>query len=129
MKKVMMFAMVGMILLAALAGCSSKTVKVDDSMNGQTITVKQGETIVVTLAGNPTTGFGWTVKDLDTTILSQIGDYSYKADSNLIGAGGVFTYQFKAEAAGTTTLKLDYARSWETDVAPEQTFAVTVVVE
>lgn len=129
MKKAIILVLTSMVLLAALTACSSKIVKVDQSMNGQTITVKKGETIVVSLAGNPTTGFNWAAADLDTSILSQKGDASFKADSNLIGAGGMVTLKFKAVATGTTTLTLNYARSWETGVEPEQVFSVTVIVE
>jgi len=129
MKKLMIIAIVGTILLATLAGCGNKTVKVDQSMNGQTITVKKGETIVISLTGNPTTGFNWAAADLDTAILAQQGDAAFKADSNLIGAGGTVTLTFEAVGTGTTTLTLNYMRSWETAVAPEKVFTVSVVVE
>lgn len=129
MKKIIILAVVAMLLIATLAACSSKTVKVDKSMNGQTITVKKGQTIVVSLAGNPTTGFNWAAADLDTSILSQQGDAAFKADSNLIGAGGMVTLTFEAVGTGTTALTLNYARSWETGVEPAQVFSVTVIVE
>jgi inhibitor of cysteine peptidase len=129
MKKSMILALVGMFFLMTAAGCSGKTTKLDSEMNGQTITVKPGETIELKLAGNPTTGFDWIVQELDTSVLSQSGEYSYKADSNLIGSGGVMTFKFKAEAAGTTTLTLYYMRAWEKDVEPAQVFSVTVIVE
>ena len=129
MKKAIILVLVSVVLLAALTACGSKTVKVDQSMNGQTITVKKGQTIVVSLDGNPTTGFNWAAADLDTTILTQQGDAAFKADSNLIGAGGMVSLTFEAVGTGTTTLTLNYARSWETGVEPEQIFSVTVVVE
>ncbi len=129
MSKKIMLAIAAMVIIAALTACSSKTVKVDESMNGQTITVKNGETIMVSLTGNPTTGFNWSAADLDTTILAQQGDAAFKADSNLIGAGGMVTLTFKAVGTGTTTLTLNYLRSWETAVAPQKVFSVTVVVE
>ena len=129
MKTKIMFAVVTMVFVVALAACSSKTVKVDESMNGQTITVKKGEMIEVSLPGNPTTGFNWAAADLDTSILSQKGDAAFKADSNLVGAGGMVTLTFEAIETGTTTLTLNYMRSWETAVAPEKVFTLTVVVE
>jgi inhibitor of cysteine peptidase len=129
MKKMIMIVLAGLMILALAAGCSGKTTKLDSEMNGQTITVKTGETIELKLAGNPTTGFDWIVQNLDTTILSQSGEYSYKSDSNLVGSGGVMTFKFKAEAAGTTTLTLYYMRAWEKDVEPAQVYSVTVIVE
>ena len=129
MKTKIMLAVVTMVFIVALAACSSKTMKADESMNGHTITVKKGEMIEVSLPGNPTTGFNWAAADLDTSILSQKGDAAFKADSNLVGAGGMVTLTFEAIETGTTTLTLNYMRSWETAVAPEKVFTLTVVVE
>jgi len=129
MNKIFLLTLAGMISLSLLAGCSSKAVNVDDSMNGQTITVNAGATFEVSLAGNPTTGYNWYAANLDETILSQSGEADFKADSSAIGAGGIITNSFKAEATGTTTLTLEYKRAWETDVEPIQLFTITVVVE
>ncbi len=129
MKKFFLLTLAGMIGISLLAGCGSKVVKVDDSMNGQTITVNAGDTFKVSLVGNPTTGYNWYAANLDETILSQSGEADFKADSSAIGAGGIITNTFKAEATGTTTLTLEYKRAWETDVEPIQVFTITVVVE
>jgi inhibitor of cysteine peptidase len=129
MKKLFLLTLAGMIGLSLLSACGSKTVKVDDSMNGQTITVKAGEVIEVSLAGNPTTGYNWYAVNLDETILTQSGEATFKSDSSAIGSGGIITNTFKAEAAGTTTLTLEYKRAWETGVEPIQVFTITVVVE
>jgi inhibitor of cysteine peptidase len=129
MKKFFLLTLAGMIGLLLLSGCGNKTVKVDDSMNGQTITVKAGEVIEVSLAGNPTTGYNWYAVNLDETILTQSGEADFKSDSSAIGSGGIITNSFKAEAAGTTTLTLEYKRSWEEGVEPIQVFTITVVVE
>jgi inhibitor of cysteine peptidase len=129
MKRSIFFFGVIAAALVFLAGCSGGSHAVDKSMNGQTINAKVGDTVVVTLAGNPTTGYNWAADKLDTSILQQVGDASFKADSNLIGAGGMVTLKFKAVAAGTTTLTLNYSRSFETGVAPLQTFTVTVNVK
>ena len=129
MRKFLLLAMTGLIIMLAASGCGNKTVKVDDSMNGQTITVKSGEVIEVSLEGNPTTGYNWYAVDLDESILSQTGEADFQAGSNLIGAGGVVTTQFMAEGPGTTTLILEYKRAWEAGIEPIQVFKITVVVE
>ena len=46
-----------------------------------------------------------------------------------MGGGGTFTFTFKAAAPGQVTLKFDYARPFETGVAPIQTYSVTVTVK
>jgi inhibitor of cysteine peptidase len=103
--------------------------RLDSEDSGTTITVKVGDIIQVVLKGNPTTGYTWTpsLSEQDASILEQMGEPGYVSDSNLIGAGGTYTYRFKALKAGEATLKLVYARVWES-VPPLETFSVTVKV-
>jgi len=95
---------------------------------GKTIHLLKGERLVVTLEGNPTTGYTWEMAQTDEIVLSIAGEPEFKADSNLIGAGGKISLVFKAEFDGQQDLKLVYHRPWEKDVPPEKTFEVTVVV-
>jgi predicted secreted protein len=102
----------------------------DESDNGTAVSVKVGSTIKVVLTGNPTTGYGWTpaLSEADAKILQQQGDPEYVPDSNLIGAGGTYTFTFLAIATGDAQLKLVYLRPWES-VPPLKTFSVSVKVE
>lgn len=101
----------------------------DEDDNGSSVTVQVGDLIQVVLKGNPTTGYAWTVdlSDADAVILEQVGEPGYVPDSDLIGAGGTYTFTFRALSTGQTSLKLNYARSWETE-EPLKTFEVTVEV-
>lgn len=121
------------IILICLAGillsaCGGSSMVVDEAMNGQTVKVKVGDTISLQIAGNITTGYSWQVAEIDTTILQQVGDPDYKTDSSLTGAGGMYTFKFKAVYGGTTTLKLNYLRTYETNTAPIKTYDLTVEV-
>ncbi len=114
-----------------LAGCSGglaqpRTLTSKDS--GSSVQLAIGETLAVSLEGNPTTGYTWEVGEVDQNVLKQIGDMTYQADSNAIGAGGVMTFHFQAVATGQTRLKLIYHRPFETDVPPIQTFDATLMV-
>ena len=102
----------------------------DESDNGTTVSVKVGSTIKVVVEGNPTTGYAWmpALSEADTKILQQQGDPTYVSDSNLIGAGGTYTFTFLAIATGDAQLKLMYLRPWES-VPPLKTFSVAVKVE
>jgi inhibitor of cysteine peptidase len=127
-------------LAAALsAGCGSGVDSTDDVLqlgeteNGQSFTVSVGDTIEVTLPGNPTTGFEWTaaLSDEDGALLEQEGDPTYvpeTADETLVGGGGTYTFRFKALAEGQAELKLVYTRSFE-DAPPEQTFTAALSIE
>ena len=121
-------ALVSMLVL--MAGCGSPQVKVTSADNGHQLNASVGERIVVTLAGNPTTGYTWEAKDLDAGMLQQIGSADFKsANPGLVGAGGTLTLTFKALKPGTTNLTLVYHRPWETAVAPLQSFTTTIIVK
>ena len=108
---------------------SGPALTLDEQDNGTTVALKPGDTVAIVLEGNPTTGYGWTVdlSDEDAAILEQVGEPSYVPDSGLIGAGGTYTFTFRALAAGDATLALHYSRAWES-VPPLKTFSVTVAV-
>ena len=133
-----------LVLIVALtamasAGCGSSanasggSLKLGEADSGKTYTVKVGDTIEVIIAGNPTTGYAWTsaLSEKDATLIQPVGKPAYASEaseSTIVGAGGVYTFTFKAVAAGEAALKLLYSRSWES-VQPLQTFAVTLTIK
>lgn len=135
-------AVICIVIVALVAmvasGCSSASasngpLKLSESDNGKAFSVKTGDTIEVAIAGNPTTGYEW-VADLsaeDAAVLELVGTPVFASDAtdeDVVGAGGVYTFTFKAKAAGQATLRLVYERSFE-DVEPIQTFEAAVTVE
>jgi len=101
--------------------------KISAEDNGGQVTFEVGQTLVLTLASNPTTGYEWEIAEIDEAILKET-HHEYKADwPVLIGSGGRDVWYFRAEAEGRTTLTLNYRRSWE-EAEPIQTFGVEVVV-
>ena len=124
--------MTSFVLLTA--GCGSapepRALGVDDS--GATVTLEPQQELVISLEGNPTTGFSWAGGDIDEAVLAPVGEPEYtptSTGSTLVGGGGTYTLRFQAVAAGETMLRLVYARSWESGVDPEGTFSVTVAVK
>lgn len=113
-----------------LSACFPKATHLDEKDNGRQVTLPVGESLVISLPGNPTTGFTWEVKDLDATILEQVGETQFDSSNpGLVGAGGTLTLTYKAIQAGSTTLTLVYHRPWESDVEPLQTYTVQVTVQ
>ena len=128
--RVLFLAVFALVLITA--GCATngketKTIGANDA--GKTVSLSVGDTLEVTLEGNPTTGYNWAATSLDTSILKQVGEPAFTPSSTAIGAGGQVTLRFEAVGSGQTTLQLDYHRSWETGVAPLQTYQVTVQVD
>jgi len=131
---VLMVALVGL----TVAGCGTQAnaaggpLKLGEADNGKSFTVKAGDTIKVIIAGNPTTGYAWAAAlgDKDATLVEQVGEPVYATDTQetVVGAGGTYTFTFKATAKGEALLKLVYQRPWES-VAPLETFTVTLTIE
>ena len=101
----------------------------DDS--GKTVDLVVGETVTLTLQGNPTTGYEWTVKKFDNAgVLRTLLDGVYTANADepgLVGMGGTYVWSYKAIEPGEAHVDMIYARPWETD-APAETFSMTFMV-
>ena len=104
--------------------------QLDAGDDGRAVTVPVSGRLSVSLDSNPTTGFGWSIATIDTSILENT-DLEYVQDPappGVTGVGGTETWEFTARAVGTSTLRLEYSRSWETEEPPSRTFQVTVEV-
>jgi len=112
-----------------LTACNGKTIKINADDNGTTIEMKKGETLVLSITGNPTTGYTWEIESVDQNILQSAGEADYKSDSMLIGSGGTYKFKFTALNPGSTPLKLKYWRSFDHDNPPVETFEVKIVVK
>lgn len=129
LQKSLAFLLVGMFLLPACSPASSE-VEIGSDANGIQIELNIGQVLVISLASNPSTGYGWHVVEIDEAILRQVGETELiqeQTDEQIVGAGGTEVLRFEVVGSGTTTLTLTYDRSWE-DLPPEETFTVTVIV-
>ena len=126
-------ALLGLLVALTLAtACSpqQQEVKATIADDGREKQLQKGQTLVVTLEGNPTTGYSWEAADpLDEQVLRQVGEAEFKQESEALGAGGVQILRFEAVNAGKFTLKLVYHRPWEKDVEPLETYSIEVVVQ
>jgi inhibitor of cysteine peptidase len=110
-------------------GAPQSAVDLSEADAGSTVQLSVGEGMELVLDGNPTTGFLWETAAVDASVLRQLGEPDFQPDTELLGSGGKFTFRFEAVASGQTLLQLVYHRPWETDVPPEKTFEVTVMVQ
>jgi len=129
------------IILASFLGCSSGNnikfeIPYEDFFEDQHFTWEAnadiGDTIVVTLGSNPTTGFTW--PDIaqigNKEILKQV-DHTFIPPENtgIVGSSGKDVWIFKAQKKGMTTISMDYSRPWEGGEKGEWTFKATINVE
>jgi len=120
----------GVVLFLASACSPSKQANLTATDKDSQVEVKLGGKIIIGLDGNPSTGYTWEAKDLDSTMFEQVGDSVFSSsNSDLIGSGGTLTLTFKTLKAGTAALTLVYHRPWEVDIDPIDTFAVTVTAK
>ncbi len=133
----LLLATASLLLLTLVTACTSSQssgstavppeVTLTDANNGQTVELRTGQLLVISLKGNLTTGYSWGVSDTLPFLQAQ-GEPEYKPDSNLTGASGVFTLRFKVTGSGNGKLMLVYRRPFERGVAPIQTYSVQVDV-
>lgn len=101
-------------------------VTLTESDDGRILPLAVGATIEVRLAENATTGYSWTIDQLDAAILvpsRQESDYRAAA----IGSGGTAVFRAIVRSAGTSRLTLKLLRPWEGDSAIIKRFGITVV--
>jgi predicted secreted protein len=133
-----------LVLVVAVAGCgddsdssSSKaesSSSVVNTFNGYPmyteddtdITVKQEHAFVISLPASPSTGYEWNA--VSTPAVQQMTTEQVPGGSQP-GAQGTQNITFRAGDLGTSTLTLNYARSFEPGVAPAKTvsFQLTTV--
>jgi len=142
--------------VALVSGCETLTVENPfkpaplavrlDETSTAPVALARGQTLVVTLEANVTTGYRWEPVTGYAPTLMQIGTADYVARSTdatatpvdpsstapiapaVAGAPGDMTFRFRAETAGTTTLQLAYQRPFEPAVAPAKTVRYVVTV-
>jgi predicted secreted protein len=108
---------------------SSEIISVDASYSGKQVELSVGQSLVVTLESNATTGYSWAlVQNSDDSVLSETENEYVAPQTTLIGAGGQEEWTFKALKKGTSTISMGYSRPWE-NTPPVETFDLTVVVK
>jgi inhibitor of cysteine peptidase len=125
-----LLASLGLGLLAACAQHPS-SISLNQNSDCRPLRLSTGQTLVLTLPSNPTTGFRWQLKDSAPGVLKSLGPevYSTPEDAGLVGGAGQSTWRFQASQAGQGRLLLTYQRPWEVEVAPAQTFDCQVAVK
>jgi inhibitor of cysteine peptidase len=88
-------------------------VNLSEQDSGREVALGASDVLALRLESNPSTGYSWQVTEMDSKILSQWGDVTFEAKSELLGAPATQVTRFAAMAEGETTLRLAYMRPWE----------------
>ena len=129
------------LMLMLITGFTSASGKKDGKMKSQPDTTRsekntdatnpsiiENKEAVITLEGNPSTGFTWLTEIADPSIIEIDVQTEYLGDARIVGAPSMFYFTVRPLKTGSTTLKLEYRRPWET-VAPVETHFYKVTVE
>lgn len=118
-----------LLLLASCASAPSGSVAVNDDSSCP-LTLKRGQTLIVSLPSNPGSGYRWALRDVSAELLKSLGPEVYSSPkSDLIGGDGLSTWRFEAVETGSGRLYLTYQRPWEADAEPAGLFDCRIEVE
>lgn len=105
-----------------------REVEVDERSDGETVSLRVGDTVTVTLSENPTTGYRWIVRASAEGVCDVLQDV-YRPTIGRVGAGGTHMWQLRAARSGAGRLDLACLRPWEAGRAPVSTFTLYLRVE
>jgi len=94
--------------------------------NGASVQVQCDAKITIELNENPTTGYRWTISNIDAALLMPEGDEFLPPDHKTPGAAGLRRFFFRVKNEGSTTLTLINKRSWQRDDQAVDSFNLTV---
>lgn len=120
-----------LLLASACASRPESIVLQEGQQSDCPIELDNGQTLIINLPSNPTTGFRWIVVKAAPGVLKSLGPevYTNPEDAGMVGSGGKSTWRFRAWQAGQATLLIQYQRPWEQGVAPAKTFACQITVD
>jgi inhibitor of cysteine peptidase len=122
--------LVALIVALALAGTAAaadpRIVGIGEQKNGENAKAHVGDTLVVTLGANRSSGYSWKVATVTRRVL-RFDSSGYTATHSPLAAGarGVAVVVFKVVARGKATLKLNYV-SAGTPRKVAKTFSVVI---
>lgn len=120
------------LLLTILAACHADSVYLSEQDNERDITLAIGQTAIIALAENQTTGYSWAfeIKPNNQNVITNIKEKYIHQKTKLVGSGGIKEFSFKAESAGRVEIYGYYRRPWEShDIAPVQTVHYIIFAE
>jgi predicted secreted protein len=100
---------------------------VTEADSGNQVALVIGDQLSVRLNAQLGTGYSWQVVP-DSTKLLALEDNSVAGSATTPGGQDIQILRFKAQAAGSGHLSLDYRQPWQKDVPAAKQFVLTVSV-
>lgn len=110
--------------------CDAVEAIISDKDQGKSIDVKAGTLFQIKLPQNVSTGYTWSIGQLDTAYFQLIDEQTELENlSGKLGAPSVKVYTFRTLHHGASELKLIYSRPWEVGSTPASTFVVDINIQ
>ncbi|MDX2216621.1 MAG: protease inhibitor I42 family protein [Oculatellaceae cyanobacterium bins.114] len=95
---------------------------------GKTFYVKVGDTILIHLSENSTTGYVWSIDPIPESIIELQDSAVSKQSSLWIGSRGERLLTFQTKQPGFATIHFKLSRPWKDSSEPRQQFGITIQV-
>lgn len=122
----------GLVIVGAAvaAGCGARQISLTSKDNLATIKASKGDTIVLKLDENPSTGYHWIIEFSGGLKITSDAYKQRSGTQNLVGAGGTHTWTIDVAESGTQAIIGAYRAPGQPG-APESAFSKTfqVVIE
>jgi inhibitor of cysteine peptidase len=101
---------------------------ITQSDHDTSVEVQKGDSVTVQLPENPTTGYRWSLDQIDQSALEPTKEPSFEAAGLAVGAGGGRTFTFVAKTPGESDLALNLRRPWEDKESARRSFRVKIQI-
>ena len=124
MKKVFVFVL--LLTIPLLYSCREVVIRYSE--NGTTVNMTIDQILKIELPGDATSGKDWRKIAYNDSLIIKSGKPNYMLGDGGGGSPGVYYFRFKAIAAGTSQLYLEYGSKYDSDEKYTDKFEITVIV-
>ena len=128
MKKLFYLLILSLFFLACSKHISDKTIELDYSSSGKTLTLYLGQSIEVDLIENSSKGKVWAISPYEEGVIGFISS-KFTPDEKIEGAGGHRIIQFRALNTGQSNLEIACYNTSQEKMKPLKIFKITINVE
>ena len=119
----------GIVFSTAVSAAELRLTEFDED---RAYILHRGDTLLISLPSNRTTGYGWDYLFSTVGLLRQDGEMDYhqaKRGKGMVGVVGTEIWKFMAVKKGETSLCFSYLRPWERSIAPVKTKTWKITVQ
>jgi inhibitor of cysteine peptidase len=103
----------------------SRTIAIDKTASGSSVTISVGDQLRVALPETPTAGFRWHVV-AGSSLVYEVKDEGF-TPAKALGGAGTHNWTLTALKPGTATFEMSYGRAWESSPVSRK-FTLTLSV-